>query len=188
MTNTQSDFGKEYDSLADMVSFGLAPALIVYLWSLNSMSQYGWYWSQVGWVGAFVFAVGAALRLARFNTQIAHQDPRYFCGLPSPAAAGVVAGLVWVCSDAGLDGKFLAIPALLLTVLAGGLMVSNVNYYSFKDLKLNERVPFRYVLITVGIFILIAINPPMVLFLMALSYMASGIFLAIYQYRQRQHV
>ncbi|MDY6942682.1 MAG: CDP-diacylglycerol--serine O-phosphatidyltransferase [Pseudomonadota bacterium] len=184
MTNTQSDFGKEYDSMADVVSFGLAPALVVYLWSLSTMGQYGWYWAQIGWLASFVFAAGAALRLARFNTQVGIQDKRFFRGLPSPAAAAVIAGFVWICTDSSVAGDSVTIPALSLTLAAGGLMVSNLHYYSFKDIKLNERVPFAYVLIIVGGFILIALNPPAILFLGFFCYLLSGVLLGWRRHRR----
>lgn len=182
MTHTESDFGKEYDSLADMASFGLAPALVVYLWALAAMGQYGWYWAQIGWLAAFVFAAGAALRLARFNTEVERQDPRYFRGLPSPAAAAAVAGLVWLGDDGGYAGDDLAIVATLLTATAGALMVSNFHYYSFKDLKLNERVPFTHILAVVGVFIFIALNPPAVLFALFVVYLFSGVVLTFYRW------
>jgi len=181
LTNTHSDFGKEYDSLADMVSFGLAPALVIYVWGLAEMSQYGWHWAKVGWLAAFVYAAGSALRLARFNTQSGSPDKRYFLGLPSPAAAAVVAGLVWVCVDAEVGAGTVVVPALLVTVAAGLLMVSNVSYYSFKDIDFGGRVPFRYMLLVVLAFILIAINPPRVLFTAFLLYMLSGPLLLGYR-------
>ncbi len=181
LTHTQSDFGKEYDSLSDMISFGLAPALVVYAWALSGMSQYGWYWAKVGWLGAFVYAAGGALRLARFNTQAERQDRRYFQGLPSPAAAAVVAGMVWVCQEVGIAGHDFGFPALAVTVLAGLLMVSNVRYHSFKHINLNERVPFRYILAVVLVFILIAINPAQVLFGVFFLYLCSGPVLAAHR-------
>lgn len=185
LTHTQSEFGREYDSLADMVSFGLAPALIVYLWALRELAHFGWHWGQVGWLAAFVYAVGAALRLARFNTQAADISRRYFVGLPSPAAAAVVTGLVWVCADAGVSGVSMSIPAALITACAGALMVSSIRYYSFKDIKLAERVPFRYLLMMVGVLILIAFNPPLVLFLCFFGYMLTGMIQAILRRRRR---
>lgn len=185
LTNTQTDFGREYDSLSDMVSFGLAPSLVIYLWSLSSMNQYGWHWKQIGWLVAFMYAAGAALRLARFNTRITIQDPRYFQGLPSPAAAALLGGLVWVGSDLEITGSQLNIVALILTALAGGLMVSNVHFHSFKKLKFNERVPFVYAWIMVAGFVLVAINPALILFLLVLSYTLSGLMLAIYRRGKR---
>ncbi|MCW8959287.1 MAG: CDP-diacylglycerol--serine O-phosphatidyltransferase, partial [Gammaproteobacteria bacterium] len=157
MTNTQSEFGAEYDSLADMISFGLAPALVMYEWSLHSMGK-------LGWLAAFIYTAGAALRLARFNTQIGIADKRFFQGLASPAAAAVVVGMVWVGHDYEVAGSRLAWLALLVTVATGILMVSNARYYSFKDLDLKGRVPFFFLLVVVLIFVLISIDPPQVLF------------------------
>ncbi|HHO59659.1 MAG TPA: CDP-diacylglycerol--serine O-phosphatidyltransferase, partial [Thiotrichales bacterium] len=133
LTNTQSEFGAEYDSLADMGSFGLAPALIMYVWSLSSLAEYSWQWGKLGWLAAFMFVACAALRLARFNTRASSTDKRYFQGLPSPAAAGVVVGFVWACHDLGIAGNEVAFFALPVIVFAGAMMVSNISYYSFKD-------------------------------------------------------
>jgi len=179
MTNTESDFGKEYDSLADMVSFGLAPALVIYQWALAPLGK-------IGFVGAFVFAAGAALRLARFNTQVGIADKRYFQGLASPAAAALIAGVVWVGDDWAWIREDLSIVALVLTVAAGLLMVSNVRYYSFKDVNLKGRVPFVKILIVVGLFGLVAMDPPMVLFGMAFLYAVSGLILTLVQLKQRR--
>jgi CDP-diacylglycerol--serine O-phosphatidyltransferase len=187
LTHTQSDFGREYDSLADMVSFGLAPALIVYLWGLRELVYFGWHWGQVGWLAAFVYAVGAALRLARFNTQSSDISRRYFVGLPSPAAAAVVTGLVWVCADSGISGVSMSIPAALVTASAGALMVSSIRFYSFKEIKLAEPVPFRYLLIMVGGVILIAFKPPLVLFLCFFGYMLTGVVQAVLRRRRRKN-
>ncbi len=179
MTNTQSDFGKEYDSLADMVSFGLAPSLVIYQWALAPLGK-------VGFVGAFVFAAGAALRLARFNTQVGMVDKRYFQGLASPAAAALIAGFVWWGDDVGWVREEIAVIALLLTTAAGILMVSNIRYHSFKNVNLRGRVPFVKILVVVGVFGLVAMDPPSVLFLMALVYAVSGIFLTLAQLRRRR--
>lgn len=168
MTQTTSDFGVQYDSLSDMVSFGLAPALVVYQWSLAA-------WGKPGWLAAFIYAAATALRLARFNTQAGSADKRYFQGLPSPAAAAVIAGMVWfgdflmLRDEAGI--VFITFP---LTVLAGALMVSNIRYHSFKQLDLHGKVPFVAVLIAVLILVFIAIEPSLILFAMALIYAASG--------------
>ena len=179
MTNTQSDFGKEYDSLADMVSFGLAPALVMYQWALAPLGK-------VGFVGAFVFAAGAALRLARFNTQVGIVDKRYFQGLASPAAAALIAGFVWWGDDAGWVRADVAVVAVVLTAVAGVLMVSNIRYSSFKDVNLRGRVPFVKILVVVGVFGLVAMDPPSVLFIMALIYAVSGIFVTLFQLRKKR--
>jgi len=169
MTNTQSDFGAEYDSLSDMVSFGVAPALIMYSWSLNTMGK-------IGWLAAFIYVVGAALRLARFNTQVGHADKRYFQGLASPAAAGFVVGFVWLCAENQISGESLKYLVFVLTVGAGLLMVSNVKYRSFKDLDLKNKVPFVTILIMVLVFISIVYQPPLILFTMFALYSLSGLF------------
>lgn len=174
LTNTQSAFGAEYDSLADMASFGIAPALIMYEWALSSMVQYGWQWGKLGWLGAFVFVACAALRLARFNTRASSTDKRFFQGLPSPAAAATLAGLVWVVFDHGVPGKQMAIFALVLTVTVGMLMVSNVSYYSFKELDFQNKVPFVMMLLVVLVFVFASIDPPKVLFAVFATYTFSG--------------
>lgn len=179
MTNTQSDFGKEYDSLADMVSFGLAPALVMYEWALTPLGK-------VGFAAAFVYAAGAALRLARFNTQVGIIDKRYFQGLASPAAAAMVVGFVWWGHDAAWVRESIAWLAALLTVMAGILMVSNVRYNSFKDQDLKGKVPFFKILFVVAIFVLVAMDPPRVLFAMAFLYAMSGLVLTLVLLRQRR--
>lgn len=174
LTNTQSDFGKEYDSLADMASFGLAPALVVYVWSLSTLGK-------IGWLAAFVYAAAAALRLARFNTRVGSVDKRYFQGLASPAAAGLVAGLVWMCDDYGLSGKDLAIAAFFVSVTAGVLMVSNIHYLSFKELDLKNKVPFVAIVLVMLIFVVISLSPPQILFVVFLVYALSGPVSALYR-------
>lgn len=175
LTHTESDFGIQYDSLADLVAFGLASGLVAYLYSLQSLSAYGETIGKIGWLAAFFYAAAAALRLARFNISRGDAvEKTIFLGLPSPAAAGLLVGFVWFANDIGLAGSTLVIPVLLLTVLAGGLMVSNVQFQSFKTLKFGERVPFKYILTMVAGLVLIMINPPAVLFLGFLAYAASG--------------
>jgi len=167
MTNTQSAFGVEYDSLSDMIAFGLAPALVIYVWSLSSLGK-------IGWLAAFVYTAGAALRLARFNTQVETVNKRYFQGLASPAAAALLAGMVWVGHDYSLNPVQWAWPALVMTTLAGTLMVSNVRYRSFKDIDLKGKIPFVALLFIVLVFVFISIDPALVLFAIALMYAASG--------------
>jgi len=179
MTNTQSDFGKEYDSLADMVSFGLAPALVIYQWALIPLGK-------VGFAAAFIYAAGAALRLARFNTQAGIADKRYFQGLASPAAAALIVGFVWWGDDAGWARENVAWLAACLTVAAGVLMVSNVRYNSFKDQDLKGKVPFFKILLVVVVFGLVAMDPAIMLFLIALAYAVSGIALTLIQLRQHR--
>jgi len=168
MTNTQSDFGAEYDSLSDMVSFGVAPALVMFSWSLSTMGK-------IGWIAAFIYCVGAALRLARFNTQSGSDDKRYFTGLASPAAAGMVVGFVWICEDNGIAASSVTWLSVFLTVSAGLLMVSRILYRSFKDLNLRSKVPFVALLVMVLIFVSISLQPPFILFFVFLGYGFSGV-------------
>ena len=185
LTNTTSEFGVQYDSLSDMVCFGLAPSLVLFQWALSSMIERGWIWSKLGWLAAFVYTAGAALRLARFNTQAASADKRYFQGLPSPSAAAVLAGLVWFSVDNGLDGSDMWIVSAILTALMGVLMVSNVRYYSFKEIDVKRRVPFVALLVIVLVFVVISSHPPSVLFFAFLAYALSGPVITLYQKRKR---
>lgn len=174
MTNTQSAFGAEYDSLADMGSFGLAPALVMYEWSLSSLVNVSWHWGKLGWLAAFLYVASAALRLARFNTKASNTDKRYFQGLPSPAAAAVVVGFVWACFDNGIKGEAVAMIALPIIVFAGLMMVSNISYYSFKDIDFHNRVPFVVMLVVVLVFVFTSIDPPITLFGCFMLYALSG--------------
>lgn len=167
MTNTQSAFGAEYDSLSDMVSFGAAPALVIYEWALRDLGR-------LGWIAAFIYCAGAALRLARFNTTLEVMDKRYFQGLPSPAAAALVAGLVWVMIVSGVSGADIRWLACGLTIFAGVTMVSNIRYYSFKDINLRKSVPFFVIAAIVLGFALVSISPEMALFGFFLLYGLSG--------------
>ena len=179
MTNTQSAFGAEYDSLADLASFGLAPALVMYEWSLVWMRDISWQMGKLGWLAAFIYAVAAALRLARFNTKASSTDKRYFQGLPSPSAAAVMIGMVWVCFDAGIEGADVVYLAWPLTVITGVLMVSKVSYYSFKEIDFQNKVPFFVILVVVLIFVFAAIDPPVVLFTGFFLYTLSGPLIAV---------
>lgn len=174
LTRTQSAFGAEYDSLSDMVSFGAAPALVVYEWALKGMGK-------LGWIAAFIYCVGAALRLARFNTNLEVVDKRYFQGMPSPAAAALVAGLVWVLIDNGWTGPDARWYACVLTVFAGITMVSNIPYYSGKDINLRKSVPFIVVVAVALGFALVSSYPPGVLFALFLCYAISGYAMAAWR-------
>ncbi|GAB2709300.1 CDP-diacylglycerol--serine O-phosphatidyltransferase [Aliiglaciecola aliphaticivorans] len=167
MTNTQSEFGAEYDSMADMVSFGMAPALVAYNWGLTDLGK-------VGWLAAFIYVAGAALRLARFNTQLGVADKRFFQGLASPAAAALVAGMVWVGVDYDVDGKEFGLVVAVLTGLAGLLMVSNFKYNSFKEVDWHGKVPFVGLLIVMLVFIIVATAPSLVLFFVFALYALAG--------------
>lgn len=184
LTGTETDFGAEYDSLSDMVAFGVAPALLVYEWGLQHLGK-------IGWMLAFFYAAAAALRLARFNTQPAVYGKRYFQGLPSPSAAALVASAVWAGHDYGLP-TWAGMPlAMLVAIGGGGLMVSNFRYYSFKDFDLRGRIPFfAAVLIAIAIAVVFT-DPPLVLFSLFLTYAVSGPVLTLYRrrrLRQGRHV
>ena len=175
MTNTQSAFGEQMDSLSDMVSFGAAPALIAYEWALRDLGRWGW-------IAAFVYCACAALRLARFNVNTGVVDKRWFQGLPSPAAAALVAGFIWLTTEGGFNGEELAWPMFAITLYAGLTMVTNVPFYSFKDLSLKKSVPFAaIVLVALGIAV-INIHPPTVLFGLFVLYGLSGY--AVYAWRK----
>jgi CDP-diacylglycerol---serine O-phosphatidyltransferase len=167
LTKTQSAFGAQYDSLSDMVAFGIAPALVAYNWGLYDLGK-------LGWLAAFFYTATAAMRLARFNTQLATPMTSFFTGLPSPAAAGVVAGLVWLGDDVGVSGKEIDIFIAILTVIIGALMVSNFNYESFKRINLRGRVPFVFLFFVLLILVSIAVDPPKVLFTIFFLYALSG--------------
>ena len=180
LTNTTSEFGMEYDSLSDMVSFGLAPALIMYQWALSDIGK-------LGWLASFIYTASAALRLARFNTQASSIDKRFFQGLPSPAAAAVLAGMIWFGTDFGLnEGTTVIAFCLPITILAGVLMVSNIRYHSFKTLDLKGKVSFMAVLIIVAIFVLVAVEPSLVLCVITLLYAVSGPILTLFLLRKHR--
>lgn len=179
MTNTQSAFGEQMDSLSDMVSFGAAPALIAYEWALRPLGRWGW-------IAAFVYCVCAALRLARFNVNTAVVDKRYFQGLPSPAAAALIAGLVWLMTDAAVDRHSVAWPTFVLCLFAGLTMVTNVPYYSFKDIKLKKSVPFAVIVMIALVIAVINIHPPTVLFSLFIAYAVSGY--VIYGWRKSKGI
>ncbi len=172
MTHTQTAFGAEYDSLSDMVAFGLAPSLVMYEWALSTLGR-------LGWLAAFIYTAGAALRLARFNAQLSTADKRFFTGLPSPSAAAIVAAFVWVAVDNELSGAYLAWPAMILTAGAGLLMVSNVWYHSFKQIDFKGKVPFVVIVVVMLGFAVILSEPPLVLFALFFIYTLSGPFLSL---------
>lgn len=167
MTRTQSAFGAEFDSLADMVSFGAAPALVIYEWALRDLGK-------LGWIAAFVYVAGAALRLARFNTLLEVADKRWFQGLPSPSAAALVAGFVWIIDDLGYDPADLRWVAWAVTLFAGLTMVSNLKYYSFKAINLRKSVPFVAIFLIVLVLALLSYQPAIVLFAAFVAYGLSG--------------
>lgn len=181
LTNTSSKFGAEYDSLADMVSFGVAPALVMFSWALGDLGKFGW-------SAAFIYVACAALRLARFNTAAETADKNYFTGLASPAAAAIIASTVWVCHDLGWVGEALpsevAVVVGLLTAAVGFLMIANFPYYSFKDVDFRGRVPFVVIILVVLIFGLVTLDPPLILLLAFLLYAGSGPVLLLRKLRR----
>ncbi|MFK8013730.1 MAG: CDP-diacylglycerol--serine O-phosphatidyltransferase [Marinicellaceae bacterium] len=179
LTNTESAFGEQYDSLSDLISFGLAPSLLMYNWSLRSFVEIHPIMGKIGWLVAFIYAVSGALRLARFNVQIGSIDKAYFQGLPSPAAAALIGAFVWVAVDHGFDGETLRFVALGVTLISGLLMVSRVRYYSFKTLPFKETVPFVWILLLVMIFVLLALAPAKVLLIVFTLYAISGLLMTI---------
>ena len=181
MTHTQSAFGAEYDSLSDMVSFGVAPALVIYEFALQGLGKFGW-------IAAFVYCAGAALRLARFNTQLdVVTDKRFFQGLPSPSAAALIAGFVWVMTEYGVAGSEVRWLAAGIALFAGITMVSNLKYYSGKEINLRRSVPFFVVLLVVLVFVLISTSPPEVLFGAFVLYGLSGYGYALVRLRGGGH-
>lgn len=183
MTNTSSKFGAEYDSLADMVSFGVAPALVMFSWALGDLGKFGW-------SAAFIYVACAALRLARFNTQIETADKNYFTGLASPAAAAIIASTVWVCHDLGWVGEQLplevAILVSILTAVTGLLMIANFPYYSFKAVDFRGRVPFVAMILLILVFSLVTLNPPSMFLLAFLAYAASGPVMQLQRWRKEK--
>ena len=186
LTNTQSAFGEQYDSLSDLISFGLAPSLLMYNWSLHFMADIHPIMGKIGWLVAFIYAVSGALRLARFNVQIGSVDKAYFQGLPSPAAAALVCSFVWVAVDHDFTGESLQFVSLVVTLLAGLLMVSRFRYYSFKTLPFKETVPFVWILLLVLIFVLLALAPAKVLFVVFALYALSGVLMTVYNLKQKR--
>ncbi|HBC57610.1 MAG TPA: CDP-diacylglycerol--serine O-phosphatidyltransferase [Gammaproteobacteria bacterium] len=179
LTNTQSAFGAEYDSLSDMVAFGLAPALVMYEWVLVSFGKFGW-------LVAFLYAAATALRLARFNTQLGDEDKRFFQGLASPAAAAMMASLLWFGVSHNLDLDVLSYYAIAITLFAGGMMVSNFRYRSFKDFDPRGRVPFVTMLMVVLGLVFISLDPPQILFAMSVIYALSGPIYTVWKVREHR--
>jgi CDP-diacylglycerol--serine O-phosphatidyltransferase len=174
MTSTSSEFGKEFDSLADMVSFGLTPAIVTYQWGVERISEYSAIWGRVGWAAAFLYVAAAAFRLARFNTNAVWTDRRLFQGLPSPAAAACVASGVWVSTTYHVEGLVALIAGITITAVLAVLMMSRFSYLSFKDVKPGHRVRYTRLLAIPLVIIVIAIEPPLVSFALMVFYAASG--------------
>ena len=174
MTSTASDFGKEYDSLADMVSFGVAPAIVTYQWGVERLAEYGAIWGRLGWLAAFLYAAAAAFRLARFNTDGAGHDQRHFQGLPSPPAAAAVVSMVWVSTFYQIEGLVALVAGITITAVAGLFMMSRFRYRSFKDVSPGRRVRFANLLLIPLVIIVIAIEPPLMLFSLFVIFACSG--------------
>ena len=179
LLHAQSEFGVQLDSLSDMLSFGLTPALVMYSWSLAVMGK-------PGWLAAFIYAACTALRLARFNVQAKKVDKRYFQGLATPAAAALVASIIWVCSVYDVTGESVALPMTIVAILLGLLKVSTVRYRSFKDLNIRNKVPFIAILIAVLILVLISFDPPDILLILSFLYVISGPVGTLWSYRKRR--
>lgn len=167
LTNTQTPFGAQYDSLSDMVAFGVAPALVIYSWSL-------FYLGKLGWLAAFIYAAATALRLARFNSQVNDEDKDYFQGLPCPSAAGFIASVVWIGSNYDIEGVMFAVPFSIMTITIAALMVSTIRYSSFKSVNFTGRVPFLTAVFVVFFLAAIALQPAELLFALFMLYIISG--------------
>ncbi len=187
LTSSESAFGAEYDSLSDLISFGLAPALLMYQWSLSSLIETSNILGKIGWLAAFIYTAATALRLARFNTQVELEESKgYFQGLASPSAAALMAGFVWLGTDYQIEGSTLVIPALFITLTSGFLMVSKVRYNSFKNFDLKDKVPFITIPMLIMLFVLVAIDPSQIIFSGFLIYALSGPILTLIQLKKRR--
>ena len=184
LTHTQTEFGVQYDSLSDLISFGLAPALLAFNWSLSSLSELSPMAGKLGWLAAFIFVACAALRLARFNSQAQNTDKSYFQGLASPAAAGTLVSIVWFFNDQGIAGETVRWLILAVTVALGLLMFSRVRYFSFKSWPRGDRIPIGFLFLVVLVFVLLAIDPPTVLAAIGIVYVVSGLVMTLLGMRQ----
>jgi CDP-diacylglycerol--serine O-phosphatidyltransferase len=179
LTNTQSEFGVQYDSLSDLISFGLAPALLAFNWSLTTMREISPLAGKLGWLAAFLFVACAALRLARFNTQASSADKTYFQGLASPAAAGTLVTTIWFFNDQGIAGESVRWLIWLETVALGLLMFSRVRYFSGKSWPIGDRIPIGFLFLVVLVFVLLAVDPPAVLMTLGVVYVTSGVVITL---------
>lgn len=186
LTSTASEFGKEFDSLADMVSFGLAPAIVVYQWGVQRLAEYGAVWGRLGWLAAFLYVAAAAFRLARFNSNVA-QDRRFFQGLASPAAAAGIASMIWFATSYSVDGLGALVAGAVITAVTGLLMMSRFAYVSFKDINPGRRVRFAQLLLIPLVMIVIAIEPRVTVFVLFAIYAASGPATWLWRRRVKRH-
>ncbi len=184
LTNTQSDFGVQYDSLSDLISFGLAPALLAFNWSLSSLRELGPMAGKLGWLAAFLYVACAALRLARFNTQVGVEDKSYFQGLATPAAAGTLVSTVWFFTSHGIHGDSVSWLIWLETVFLALLMFSRVRYFSGKTWPMGDKIPMYVLFLIVLVFALLAIDPPTVMLAVALIYVISGLAFTLFRRKQ----
>jgi CDP-diacylglycerol--serine O-phosphatidyltransferase len=179
LTNTQSEFGLQYDSLSDLISFGLAPALLAFNWSLSSLRDISPLAGKLGWLAAFLFVACAALRLARFNTQASSGDKSYFQGLASPAAAGTLVATIWFFTDQGISGESVRWLLWFETVALGLLMFSRVRYFSGKTWPTGDKIPTGFLFLVVLVFVLLAVDPPTVLMVIGIVYVTSGLAMTV---------
>ena len=179
LTNTQSDFGVQYDSLSDLISFGLAPALLAFNWSLSTMRDISPLAGKLGWLAAFLFVACAALRLARFNTQASSADKSYFQGLASPAAAGTLVATIWFFADQGISGETVRWILFIETIVLGLLMFSRVRYFSGKSWPRGDKIPVGFLFLVVLVFVLLAIDPPTVMMVVGIIYVCSGLVMTM---------
>jgi CDP-diacylglycerol--serine O-phosphatidyltransferase len=185
LTSTSSEFGKEFDSLSDMVSFGLAPAIVIYQWGVQRLAEYGAVWGRLGWLAAFLYVAAAAFRLARFNTNHVVQDRRFFQGLASPAAAAIVASMGWLATHYGIEGLTALVAGITVTAIAALLMMSRFAYLSFKDISPGKRLRFANLLIIPLVLIVIAVEPQVTIFALFMVYAASGPAAWLWRRRKR---
>ena len=188
LTNTQTSFGAYYDSLSDMICFGVAPALLMYIWSLSNFNTFGWHWSQIAWIACFIYVAAAALRLARFNSKSQTQDKKYFIGLASPAAAAVIVCYAWLIQNSSINVESISGLSLLVLLGLSVLMISNITYYSFKDFDLRHRVPHITLFLMVLALSFISFDPPKVLLSFFAIYALSGPILLILRVLKKKSV
>tara|TARA_B100001057_G_scaffold216075_1_gene216385 strand:- start:17051 stop:17827 length:777 start_codon:yes stop_codon:yes gene_type:complete len=174
LTNTQTSFGAYYDSLSDLLCFGMAPAILMYLWSLSDLNNIGWHWSKIAWISCFIYVASVALRLARFNSKILTSDKKYFTGLASPAAAAVMICYAWVIEASNYDPATYVWVSLTLTIVLSYLMISSLTYYSFKDISIRQKVPHVSLFLIVLVLSFISFDPPLVLLSFFTLYAFSG--------------
>ena len=188
LTKTQTSFGAHYDSLSDMICFGVAPALLMYTWSLSNFNTFGWHWSKIAWISCFIYVAAAALRLARFNSKIQLQDKKYFIGLASPAAAAVIVCYAWLVESSSIVVLNVSILSLALLLILSVLMISNITYYSFKDIDIRHKVPHISLFLIVLGLSFISFDLPKVLLSFFILYALSGPILLIIRILKKKNI